>query len=361
MIVLGLESSCDETAAALVEDGSVVLADVISSQAAVHARYGGVVPELASRHHLTNLMPVLEQVLAEARVGLDDVGAVAVTCGPGLPGALLVALQAAKSIAFARGVPLVGVNHLAGHLAAVYLRGRGEPPVRIPSTPYLGLLVSGGHTCLIRVDHGETFRVLGKTIDDAAGEAFDKVAKLLGLGYPGGALVDRLARVGDPARWQFPRAMAARGVRDFSFSGLKTAVLYHTQRHGLPPVDGVHDGQRGPSTELADLCASVQQAIVDVLVDKTVAVAQEEGLGQVVLCGGVAANGQLRQQLHAACGARGIELFVPPPPRCTDNAAMIAAAGARRLALGLRSPLSLAATPNLPLEEARSPLPGASP
>jgi N6-L-threonylcarbamoyladenine synthase len=338
MRVLGLESSCDETAAAIVVDGTTVLADVVSSQAAVHARYGGVVPELASRHHVVNVVPVLSAALRDAGLELDDIDGIAVTCGPGLVGALLVALQTAKAIAFARQIPLVGVNHLEGHLAAVYLAD-GDGVVTAPPFPHLALLVSGGHTSLIRVDDFGAVRELGATRDDAAGEAFDKVAKMLGLGYPGGVQIDRLAATGDPDAVAMPKLMTRRSTGyDFSFSGVKTAALNLVRAHGIPT------GQA-----LADFCASFQRTVVEVLVRKTRAAVRAEGFGHVQVCGGVAANSQLRRDLRAAGAADGFEVFVPPPRRCTDNAAMIAAAGFHRLARGERADLTLNADPSLPL------------
>ena len=333
MLVLGLESSCDETAAAVVKDGRRALSDVIASQVDLHARYGGVVPELASRAHVVHVIPVVEEALAAAGLCLDDLDGVAVTQGPGLVGALLVAVQTAKAIAYARGLPLVGVHHLEGHLSAVYLED--DPP----PFPHLALVVSGGHTSLIRVsDHGQLAE-LGATRDDAAGEAFDKVAKLLGLGYPGGVVIDRLAREGDPRAVAFPRAMVRKETGfEFSFSGLKTAVLNWVRTHGVP------EGQA-----LADVCASFQATVVEVLVRKTRAAARAETLSHVQVCGGVAANSALRAGLRAAGDEDGFRVYVPSPKRCTDNAAMIAAAGHYRLARGERAAPELCATSSLAL------------
>jgi N6-L-threonylcarbamoyladenine synthase len=333
VLVLGLESSCDETAAAIVERGSHALSDVVASQVDVHARYGGVVPELASRAHVIHVIPVIEEALTAASLTLDDIDGIAVTQGPGLVGALLVAVQTAKAIAYTREIPLVGVHHLEGHLSAVYLE---EDP---PPFPHLALVVSGGHTSLIRVsDHGHLGE-LGATRDDAAGEAFDKVAKLLGLGYPGGVVIDRLARDGDPDAVPFPRAMTRKETGyEFSFSGLKTAVLNWVRKHGVP------EGKA-----LSDLCASFQATVVEVLVRKTRAAARDEGLEHVQVCGGVAANSALRAALRAAGEQDGFRVYIPPPQRCTDNAAMIAAAGHYRLLRGERAAPELCATSSLPL------------
>ncbi len=287
MRVLGVETSCDETAAAVVTEAGLVLSDVVRSQVALHAPYGGVVPEIASRDHARAILPVIREALARAGIGASELEGIAVTSRPGLSGALLVGLQAAKGLAWATGKPLVGVDHLVGHLLAVFLRRAEDAPPIALSYPFVALLASGGHTAIYRVDGPrlDSIRELGATRDDAAGEAFDKVAKLLGLGYPGGPIVDRLAAQGDASRAvaAVPRPMARRDSLEFSFSGIKTAVARHVQTEGVP------SGQA-----LADLCASFQETVVETLVSKTVRAAQREGLGRVVMAGGVAANRGLR-------------------------------------------------------------------
>jgi N6-L-threonylcarbamoyladenine synthase len=309
-LVLGVETSCDETAVALVEGGHRVLANVVSSQVDLHAAYGGVVPEIASRAHLERIDAVLDAALDRAGAGLGDVGAVAATTGPGLIGALLVGVGFAKGLAAARQVPFVGVHHLEAHLFAAFLDAPDlEPPLVV-------LLVSGGHTLLVHVEALGRYRLLGGTLDDAAGEAFDKVARFLDLGYPGGPVIDRLAARGDPAAVAFPRAMRDEGF-DFSFSGLKTSVVNHLRRH--------------PDADAADVAASFQEAVVDVLVTKTVRAAAVTGAGTACLGGGVAANSRLRERFTAACAGAGIRPLVPSRAYCTDNAAMVAAAGHWRL------------------------------
>jgi N6-L-threonylcarbamoyladenine synthase len=331
LAVLGIETSCDETAAAVVTTEGDVLSDVVRSQIALHAPYGGVVPELASRDHARAVVPVVREALDRSGKQLADLDGIAVTCRPGLSGALLVGLQMAKGLAWASGKPLVGVDHLVGHLLAVFLKRTDEAP---PSYPFVALLASGGHTALYRVDAPrlDAIRELGATRDDAAGEAFDKVAKLLGLGYPGGPVIDRLAAQGDASRAAaaVPKPMARRDSLEFSFSGIKTAVARHVAAHGVPAGD-----------HLADLCAAFQTTVVDTMVRKTVQAALQEGLSQVVLAGGVAANRGLRTRMAQVCGKKGIRLFVPAFASCTDNAAMIGYAGALRLAAGERDGMEL--------------------
>jgi N6-L-threonylcarbamoyladenine synthase len=332
MIVLGIESSCDETAAAVLADGRRVLSSVIASQEAIHAPYGGVVPELASRRHLEVIVPVVEKALADARATLRDLDGIAVTHGPGLVGSLLVGCAVAKSLAYVRRLPLVPVNHLEGHIYATFLTD--DPPEH----PFLALVVSGGHTALYRARAPLEYALVGQTRDDAAGEAFDKVAKLLGLGFPGGPVIERVAATGDPKAITFPLAQMSDGAPDFSFSGIKTSVsLYVKQRGALT------------GTEIADVAASFQAAVVKMLVRKTVKAALHHGIKRVVLTGGVAANGPLRGALEAAAAEHGLRLHIPPRHLCTDNAAMITAAGTARLAAGERASLSLNAAPDLVL------------
>ena len=332
-LLLGIESSCDDTAAAVTR-GDVLLANVTSAQA-VHADFGGVVPELASRDHQRRIVPVVRAALREARVEKSGLDAVAATYGPGLSGSLLVGLSYAKALAFGLDVPFVGVNHLEGHLYSVFIE---EPR---PAFPYLALIVSGGHTQLVLVEEGFRHTCLGRTRDDAAGEAFDKVAQLLGLGYPGGPAIDRLAEEGAPAFHAFPRSRPGR--YDFSFSGLKTSVLYY--------LNDIPEAERRAFLEehRADVCASFQQAVVDVLVGALREAARETGARHVALAGGVAANRRLRADAQAAADEDGFALHVPRLDYCTDNAAMIAVTGRFKLRAGHASPLTLAAQPNLRL------------
>ncbi len=327
MIVLGIESSCDETAAAVVEDGRLARSDVVATQVELHRKWGGVVPELASRNHVMQVLPVVDEALARAGVAPAELDGIAVTSGPGLVGALLVGVQVAKALAAAWEKPLVGVNHLEGHLVAAFL---GEKP---PAFPFLGLVVSGGHTSLYAAEDFGRYRLLGSTRDDAAGEAFDKGAKLLGLPYPGGVAIDRLAKEGNPAAIRFPRAIVRGAELDFSFSGLKTALLHHVRAHGVPA---------GPA--LADVCASYQEAIVRALVQKLFRAARRLQFERVVLAGGVAANSRLRAAVAAeAAGYEGMEVTLPAPRLCTDNAAMIAVAGTHALLRGERAGAGLSA------------------
>ena len=328
MLVLGIETSCDETAAALVEDGRRVLSDVVSTQVDIHRRWGGVVPELASRNHVVQVMPVLHEALTRAGKTLDDVDLIAVTSGPGLIGALLVGVQVAKSLSLATGKPFVGANHLEGHLLAIRLLEDAPEP------PFLGLVVSGGHTSLYEVQDYGRYRLVGSTRDDAAGEAYDKTARILGLPYPGGLPIDQLAQKGNPEAIRFPRALPGAENFDWSFSGLKTAVAQHVRKHGVP------EGQA-----LADLCASFQEAVADALSKKFVAAARRLGLKNLVVCGGVAANSRLRSLCQERAAERNLKLFLPPVRLCTDNGAMIAVAGYEAWRRGLRGDFNLSADP----------------
>ncbi|MDH3752446.1 MAG: tRNA (adenosine(37)-N6)-threonylcarbamoyltransferase complex transferase subunit TsaD [Acidimicrobiia bacterium] len=323
---LGIETSCDETAAAVLVDGNTILSSVVSSQVDLHARFGGVVPEIASRAHVELIVPVVADALVEAGVEGKDIDLVAATSGPGLIGALLVGLSAAKALSLVWDVPFIGVNHLEAHLYASFLE---EPDLELP---LVVLLVSGGHTMLILMeDHGQ-YRVLGRTLDDAAGEAFDKVARFLGLGYPGGPAIDLLAMEGDPAAVDFPRAMRRDGL-DFSFSGLKTAVVNHVRAN--------------PESDPADIAASFQEAVVDVLLTKAQRAIEQEDARGLCLAGGVAANSSLRERALDLSMAGGHQAFLPSRSMCTDNAAMVAAAGWRRFQASGPSPLDLGTDPSL--------------
>ena len=353
MLVLGIETSCDETAAAILVDGRL-RSNVVASQAALHARYGGVVPELASRRHLERLWPVVDQALGEAKVSLREIEGVAVTCGPGLAGALTVGVAAAKTMASAGALPLIGVNHLEGHIYANFLE---HPDLPLPA---LALIVSGAHTdLLVMVDHGR-YVLLGRTRDDAAGEAFDKVARVLGLGYPGGPAVERLARSGRPGAVKLPLPFATEASFDFSFSGLKTAAVravaaeaereWSERGRDRTEQPAARVDLTGPSQFAADLAAAFQENLVEVLAAKTARAARGRSAVSVLLAGGVAANSALRARLADVAAERGLPLFVPSPPLCTDNAGMIACAGAHRLARGWRSSSSIGAYPDLDLE-----------
>jgi N6-L-threonylcarbamoyladenine synthase len=332
MIVLGIESSCDETAAAVLADGRRVLSDVVASQDALHAPWGGVVPELASRRHLEVIGPVVQRALDDAGVKLGDLDGIAVTQGPGLVGSLLIGCSVAKALAWVHQTPLVGVNHLEGHIYAAFLTD--DPPIH----PFLALVVSGGHTALYHAREPLQYTLVGQTRDDAAGEAFDKVAKLLGLGFPGGPAIQRVAEQGDPRAVAFPLAQMTDGARDFSFSGIKTSVSLYVKRQG--PLS---------AAQVADVAASFQATVVKMLVRKTIRAALHLGVKRVVLTGGVAANGPLRQALRTEAEQHGVALHVPPPRLCTDNAAMITAAGTARLQAGERAGLDMNARPDLAL------------
>jgi N6-L-threonylcarbamoyladenine synthase len=337
--ILAIESSCDETAAAVVADGRHILSNVVSTQIAIHAPYGGVVPELASRHHLENICPVIAQAMAGAGLEYADLDAVAVTQGPGLVGSLLVGLEAAKAIAWMHGKPLIPVHHIAGHIEAPFL---ANPEVELPA---VALIVSGGHTSLFEVAERGSYRLLARTRDDAAGEAFDKVAKLLGLGYPGGPVIDRLAEGANDRAQEFAIAKPKDGSGDFSFSGIKTAVLYHVRRVGLEPATG--PGAASP--QIRDLVASFQRAVVAALVRRMREVAAERRPRTLLLSGGVAANRVLRREAQRAADEMGLALVMPPISLSTDNAAMIGAAGFVNMRKGIRAGLDLDANPNLPM------------
>jgi N6-L-threonylcarbamoyladenine synthase len=328
MIVLGLETSCDETSAAVVADDCRILSNIIHSQW-VHAKYGGVVPELASREHIKRIVPIIDEALSEADVSLAEIDGFSATFGPGLVGALLIGLSMAKSLAYGYGKPFCAVNHLEGHIVANLL---AYPDL---GDRFLTLLVSGGHTMLVNVEGIGNYTVLGNTLDDAAGEAFDKVAKLLGLGYPGGAAVDRLARSGDPEFIRFPRALAGTDRLDFSYSGLKTAVALEIQKYS----------EKSLRKHTADIAASFQEAAVDMLCEKTLLAIEKTGRDVLAISGGVAANSRLREKLGDVCSKLNVRLVYPPLELCTDNAAMIAGAAHIRLSRGETSPFDINAIP----------------
>ena len=335
VVILAIESSCDETAAAVVKNGREVLSNVISSQIELHKIYGGVVPEIASRKHIEKINPVISEALADAKMTLDDIDAVAVTYGPGLVGALLVGVAEAKAISYAKGLPLVGVHHIEGHIAANYI----EHPKLAP--PFLCLVVSGGHSHLVKVcDYGE-FEIIAKTRDDAAGEAFDKVARAIGLGYPGGPKIDKLSKEGNAEAISFPKAKVNDSAYDFSFSGVKSAVLNYLNKCKMQDL---------PINQ-ADIAASFQKAVVDVLVENTIKAAKEYGIKKVVMAGGVASNQTLRTSMREACEKEELTLYFPSPALCTDNAAMIGAAAYYEYMRGVRHGWDLNAIPNLKLGE----------
>lgn len=334
-MILAIESSCDETAAAVVKNGRQVLSNIINSQIDIHTNYGGVVPEIASRKHIENIDGVIGLALTKAGVTLDDITAIAVTYGPGLVGALLVGVAEAKALAFAAGKPLVGVHHIEGHISANYIENPDLKP------PFAALVVSGGHTHLVRVkDYGQ-YEIVGRTRDDAAGEAFDKVARAVGLGYPGGPKVDKLAKEGNPHAFEFPRAQVEDAPYDFSFSGIKSCVLNMLNHYEM----------RGESINKADLVASFQNAVVDALVSRAMKLVNEEEHDKLVVAGGVASNSALRSALKQACDEAGVKFYSPSPGLCTDNAVMIGAAGYYEYINGTRHGYDLNAVPNLKLGE----------
>ena len=335
VLILAIESSCDETAAAVVKNGREVLSNIISSQIALHTLYGGVVPEIASRKHIEKINQVIEEALKQANVTLDDIDAIGVTYGPGLVGALLVGVAEAKAISYAAKKPLIGVHHIEGHISANYIENKELEP------PFACLVVSGGHTHLVVVEDYGKYRILGRTRDDAAGEAFDKVARAIGLGYPGGPKIDKISKEGNPDAISFPRAHIAESEYDFSFSGLKSAVLNY--------LNGAR--MKGEEIVVADVAASFQKAVTDVLVEHAMMAVKEYGFDKLAIAGGVASNSTLRKEMELACEKNQIKFYHPSPILCTDNAAMIGAAAYYEYLAGTRHGLDLNAVPNLKLGE----------
>ena len=335
VLILAIESSCDETAAAVVKNGREVLSNVINTQIAIHTEYGGVVPEIASRKHIENINPVIKKALEDAGVTLDDIDAIGVTYGPGLVGALLVGVAEAKAIAFAKNKPLVGVHHIEGHISANYVENKELEP------PFVALVVSGGHTHLVKVNDYGGYEIVGRTRDDAAGEAFDKVARAIGLGYPGGPKIDKLAKEGNPDAIEFPRAHVDDAPYDFSFSGIKSAVLNYINSANM----------QGKEINHADVAASFQKAVVDALVSRAVRLAKECGMDKLAIAGGVASNSALRAAVQEECAKNNIKFYSPSPVLCTDNAAMIGAAAYYEYIKGVRHGYDLNAVPNLKLGE----------
>ena len=335
IITLAIESSCDETACAITKNGREVLANIISTQIDIHKKFGGVVPEVASRKHIENIDLVVQEALDAAKMSFSDIDHIAVTYGPGLVGALLVGLSYAKALAFSLGIPLVGVNHIEGHLCANYIEDKTLKP------PFITLIVSGGHTHLVEVKDYGSYEILGKTKDDASGEAFDKIARAMGLGYPGGPIVDRMAKLGNPEAIDFPRACIHEEGYDFSFSGLKSSVLNYLNSMKMKNINIVAE----------DVCASFQAAVVDVLTSKSIKACKDKSYDTIALSGGVASNSCLRDQMGIVARKEGIKLKYPAPVLCTDNAAMIACAGYYRYMAGRRDGMDLNASPNLKIDQ----------
>jgi N6-L-threonylcarbamoyladenine synthase len=332
-LIMGIETSCDETAAAIVKDGKKIISNVVASQISIHQKYGGVVPEIASRKHMEYIIPVIDKALDESGEKITDLSAIAVTYGPGLIGSLLVGLSVAKAMAYAQNIPLIGVNHLEAHIYANFLEHNEIKP------PFVCLIVSGGHTSLVYIRHFGEYELLGQTKDDAAGEVFDKIAKFLNLGYPGGPIIEKLAKEGDPSSIQFPRPILNDKTYDFSFSGLKTAVIYHIKELE----------KRNKNIPVSDILASFQQATIDVLVEKTIKAALQFKAKQIILAGGVAANTSLRREIKEKANLFNIKVFYPSISLCTDNAAMVASAGYYKFKENKKSSLTLDAASRLPL------------
>jgi N6-L-threonylcarbamoyladenine synthase len=338
MNILGIDTSCDDTSAAVVVDGREVLASVVNSQVKLHHPYGGVVPELASREHLRNIVPVVNEVLSAAKLNIGDIHGVAVTIGPGLIGSLLVGLYYAKGLAYVQKIPLVGINHLEGHILSIFLEED------IPSFPFVALTVSGGHTSLYLVENFGCYTLMGQTLDDAAGEAFDKVAKVLRLGYPGGVAIEEVSLLGNKHKIHFPRAHLAPGSLDFSFSGIKTSVALDVKKWEV-------NREEKDRVSLGDIAASFQEAVVDILVEKVMMASERVGVSSLVIAGGVACNKVLREKMNSTASPKGLGVFYPRPAYCTDNGAMIALAGYQRIIHGERADLSMDVKSRFPIDD----------